>query len=292
MQYSTSNILFLSVILIIGLMTVITDLKSRKIYNQHLLLGAILGFLAFSFAVINNQENVIFHFINGMIGILIGFVFYHFDLWRGGDAKLFILYSFLMPTIEGENPFFSGVINLFSCSFIAGAIIFLPFFIRCFFKATKDDTLIPHGLKKPFEAAKLTILFSWLAYPILYLTTERLATTVGNTIIAPLTTYIIFLITHRYLNKLMKINDLTIVCGLAFGFLMRLMINPISLSWPILPYSILKIVFFAFLSSLLYPTQSNLKQYQDRVPFSPLLFIGCLLSYTPFLAWVRQLMTR
>lgn len=292
MENLDSNNLFLTIIFIIGLTTIITDLKSRKIYNQHLLIGAVLGLVAVLFTSTINQENVLFHIINGLIGALIGYILYHFDLWRGGDAKLFILYAFIMPPIKGENPVFFGVINLFSCSFVAGAIIFLPFFIMNFFKATQNDKFIPQGLKKPFEAAKLTILFSWISFPFLHLTTKHLANTFDATIIAPLTTYFIFLITHRCLDKFIRISDFTIISGFVFGFLMRLLLNPISLSWPVLPYSILKIGHFSFLSSLLHPTKSNFKEHQDRVPFSPLLFIGCLLSYSPFLTWIRQLIYR
>lgn len=290
MEYSKSNILFLTVILITGILTIITDLKSKKIYNQHLILGTVLGVGVTIYSLVFAGENVLFHFINSLVAFVIGFCFYHFDLWRGGDAKLFILYAFLMPPIKGLSPVLSSTINLFTCTFTAGIVIFLPIFFKDF-TANKNGEFFLENLKKPFNSTKLTILFSWMLYPVYYLAINYFAKIINTAIIFQLTTYIIFYITRRCLDKLMKINYITASLGIAFGFFMRLLLNPHSLSWPTLPHSILNIGLYSFLSSLIYATQTDFERYRDRVPFAPLLFIGCLLSYTPFLGWIKRFIT-
>ena len=88
---------FLPYILIIGLLTTFTDLKNKKIYNQHLGLGAIVGLIAIAYAAVLTHEHVFFHFVNGLVSFLIGLILHRSSVWRGGDAKLFTLYAFLMP---------------------------------------------------------------------------------------------------------------------------------------------------------------------------------------------------
>src|SRR5208283_4575116 len=112
--------LILSVILIIGVLTTFTDLKNKKIYNQHLALGTVLGIIAIVYAAVFNHEHAIFHITNGLVAFLIGVILHRSALWRGGDAKLFTLYAFLMPTPIYNHIPFSSMISLFACSFIAG----------------------------------------------------------------------------------------------------------------------------------------------------------------------------
>jgi prepilin signal peptidase PulO-like enzyme (type II secretory pathway) len=73
---------------------------------------------------------------------------------------------------------------------------------------------------------------------------------------------------------------------------MRLWLSPHALSWPVLPLSILQIGLFAALSACIYATLDLLKEYHDRIPFAPLLFTGCVLSYTPFLTGLMNMVTQ
>lgn len=280
--------LFLAVILITGLITIFTDLKSKKIYNNHLLMASLLGIAALIFTMQSDPRNIPFHFINGLIALVSGFILYRFEIWRGGDAKLYALYAFLMPPFKSGQTIFSSSLSLFSCAFIAGLIIFLPLFIKDF-TANKNGELDWVNLKPPLESVQLTIFFSWILFPLYYFTSNFFAQIIHSAIIFQIITYIIYVSIRRIFKDMIRLSYLTVCLGIVFGLLTRYWLNPQSLSWPALPVSILKISLFSALSSLIFVTQLEFKNYQDRVPFAPLLFMGCLLSYTPFLTWIRNL---
>ena len=80
--------------------------------------------------------------------------------------------------------------------------------------------------------------------------------------------------------------------ALIYGFSMRLWLSPDSLSLPTLTRYILMITLSVTISTCIHTTFNHFKDYHDRVPFAPLLFIGCALSYTPFLTRIVHLVTR
>jgi len=270
----------------IGILTTSTDLWQKKIYNIHLILGAGLGLIAVWYTLLISPKIIISHLADGGLAFFIGWLLYHFKLWRGGDAKLFVLYAFLMPPLEHGTSLFSGAIRLFACSFIAGMIILIPLFIKDI--ASNYNTVINKLLspKKLFTAIEITILFSWIIFPDYYL-----ARIIHIPSISLVITYLIFYIARRFLKKI-EVNYIIIGSGITFGFLMRLWLSPHSLSWPALPYSIFKIGLFSALSACIYAALDLLKEYHDRIPFAPLLFTGCVLSYTPFLTWIMHLVSR
>ena len=128
-----AHMIFLGPILITGILTTFTDLKSKKIYNDHLVIGAVLGLIATACAAVFWHEHVLFHIVNGLVAFLIGALLHQSALWRGGDAKLFTLYAFLMPAPVYNILFFPNVVSLFACSFFAGTVILLPVFIKDIF---------------------------------------------------------------------------------------------------------------------------------------------------------------
>ena len=163
---------FLSIILVIGVLTTLTDLKNKKIYNQHLGLGALLGLIAAAYTVIFKHENILFHINNGLVAFLIGFLLHRSALWKGGDAKLFTLYAFLMPPPVYNHLFLPGVISLFACSFIAGTIILMPTFIKDIIinhKTIVNDLFSPEKREALFYGIVTIIFFSWISFPFYYL---------------------------------------------------------------------------------------------------------------------------
>ncbi|MDP2653394.1 MAG: hypothetical protein Q8Q08_05115 [Candidatus Omnitrophota bacterium] len=289
MKIFNPDAIFFSIILITGCLTVITDLRLRKIYNTHLAVGTVLGFAAIIYAAAWAKESVVVHFINGLLAFTIGFCLHRFGLWRGGDAKLFALYAFLMPPLQGGNTLFTNAVDLFACSFIAGTIILMPFLIKNTVSHfnTLIKTPLPLGkLKSRSRAVGVTALLSWAFFPVFHFAGAL------HTAIAPfLITFFIFYLYH-FIKKTIPVNYFTVGGVIAFGAIMRLWLSPSSLSWPVLPYSILKITLFTLLSANLYIAIENLKEKQDRVPFAPLLFMGCMLSYSSFLINIVHSMER
>jgi len=162
--------LFLILILSIGALTTFSDLKSKKIHNWHLSLGALLGLAAIIYTAVWTHENVLFHFINGLIAFVAGTYFYRSGVWRGGDAKLFMLYAFLMPALEHDRILISGAINLFACSFIIAMIIIMPIFIKDIISNYKPiATRLWINRNSMFQGCVASILFSWIMFPVYYL---------------------------------------------------------------------------------------------------------------------------
>ena len=291
MGISRSNIIFFSIILLTGALTVSTDLMKKKIYNNHLVIGAVLCLAGIIYASVWERENILFHIVNGLIALVIGLCLYRFDLWRGGDAKLFTLYAFLMPPLQREHTLLSGSVNLFACSFITGAIILTPIFIKDIilnYNVMVNHLLPAKKRKDLFNSIRITIFFSWIIFPVYYF-----ARVMHLPLISLVVTYLIFYLAYHYLRKIIwPFYIVFLSSGVIFGLLMRLWLAPESLSWGALAYSVVKIGLFSTFSAGLYTALNLLKEYHDRVPFAPLLFIGCVLSYTSFLARPIQLVTR
>jgi Flp pilus assembly protein protease CpaA len=289
--------LFFPTILIIGVLTTFTDLKSKKIYNQHLGLGAILCLIAIAWAAFFRHEHVLFHIINGLVAFLIGFIMHRSALWRGGDAKLFTLYAFLMPAPAFNHLPFPGVISLFACSFIAGTVILIPVFIKDIIihhKTIANDLFLPAKRHALYDGIGTMCLGSWMLFPFYYLAR------ITNPVIILTIMYLIFNFGYTprkeakkdYVIKYFKKNFIKFSICVVFGFLMRLWLSPNSLSYPALTRFIIMITLSGTISTCIHTTLSHFKDYQERVPFAPLLFIGCVLSYTPFLTGLMHLVTR
>ena len=163
--------LFLVLILGIGILTTFTDLQNKKIYNQHLVIGAVAGLIVTAYSAWRH-EHVVFHIINGLVAFLIGFLLHRSALWRGGDAKLFALYAFLMPTPVYTHLLFPCVVSLFACSFIVGCALLMPIFIKDIIvnhKTIADGLFLPSERQALFKAIARIIFSSWILFPFYYL---------------------------------------------------------------------------------------------------------------------------
>jgi hypothetical protein len=131
------DLLFLIPVFIIGIICSGTDIKFGKIKNFWVGIGLIWVTLLYSYLALKatvlspNTNNV--HYLlgmvtNGLLAIIIGFCMWSSKLWAAGDAKLFSLFTFLIPLNFYKNsyiPYFPALdllINTFCL-----IIIFLAF---------------------------------------------------------------------------------------------------------------------------------------------------------------------
>ena len=126
------NYLFLGVISLISVLVEIEDAKSKKIRNKLIVAGFLAGFLlflaAYGFGIYNKFDYLIKVIINVAISFLAGFAIWRLGFWSAGDAKLFILFSFLLPLYYYQKTFldyFPSFVLIINC-FIA-FLIFLIF---------------------------------------------------------------------------------------------------------------------------------------------------------------------
>ncbi|MBD3202664.1 hypothetical protein GF327_00055 [Candidatus Woesearchaeota archaeon] len=129
------------VIILIGIITSYQDLKYRKIKNKWTLVGLIYSilsllavtlYLAYKNVDLNTQYITVF-FTNILISFALGFFFWLIKLWTAGDAKLFLMYSALVPLSvyewgpSGNFPAYILLINTFT-------LIFFIFLFKIFAK--------------------------------------------------------------------------------------------------------------------------------------------------------------
>ena len=289
--------LFLYTILIIGALTTYTDLKSKKIYNQHLGLGLALGLIVITYTAVFRHEDVLFHFINGLAAFLIGLLLHRFEIWRGGDAKLFALFAFLMPPPVYNPILLPGVISLFACSFIAGMGILMPVFIKDSLvnhKIITSDLMSPARRQALFKAIARIIGSSWILFPFYYLAK------ITNPVIILTVSYLFFSwgykikkeVQKHYIVEFLKNDFVELFLVFVFGFAMRWWLYPRSLSLSALARYIMMITLSTSISTCIHTALEHLKEYRDRVPFAPLLFLGCILSFTSFLTVLMHTVAR
>ncbi len=291
------TIILFVLILLIGIFTTITDLKSQKIYNGHLLAGAILGLGAMIYALMLQDRQVLSHVINGAVAFILGFLLHRSAVWKGGDAKLFTLYAFLMPEPVYNQVPCPPVVNLFACSFISAMLILFPFFIKDLImhhRAIVLDLTRPVKVQASFRAIGRTVCISWMLFPVYYL--ARMA----NPVMILTVTYLIFNKGYsvkseakkHYIVDFLKKEFVGLSIGMVLGLGLRLWLSPHSLTLRSLAVFLAMISVSTAISTCIHTALQHFKNYHERVSFAPLLLFGCLLSYTPFLTilthWTAQ----
>jgi hypothetical protein len=143
----------LPLIFLIGIIVSYEDFKEGKIKNKWILLGFLYGtFIYFIFFLLKILD-VYSHFdfsrifllpsfsfflktlINAILSFIIGYLLWYFDIWAPGDAKLFFLFSLLLPLKyywRTALPFFPSFVLLIN-TFVP-LLIFL-FLINFYFIA-------------------------------------------------------------------------------------------------------------------------------------------------------------
>jgi len=143
-MYLLSKILFsdyflLIPIFVIGLITSFEDFKYGKIKNKWIKIGFLWGLVIFTLYISWNFFFLFLQYLqitpvsvfllrfsylgevilNTGIALIIGFLMWRWNTWSAGDAKLFILFSFLLPLKFYSNtylsyfPSFAFLINIF-----------------------------------------------------------------------------------------------------------------------------------------------------------------------------------
>jgi Flp pilus assembly protein protease CpaA len=131
------NYLLLPVIFLIGAITSYEDFRYGKIRNKWIVLGLAWGILIYALflcwgilipfiqkiyqvPLISILPSYILKvFINSFLSLCVGFSLWYFDLWSAGDAKLFAVFSLLLPldsywrTYLPYFPSFVLLVNIF-----------------------------------------------------------------------------------------------------------------------------------------------------------------------------------
>jgi len=129
-----STTVFVFLALFIGFWVSYEDIRMGKIRNGWILWGFAIGFalnvffLVVSFFAGGDYTQELSYFskvmLNGLVAIIFSFVLWKLSVWSAGDAKLFMMYAFLLPPVYYSSgymevfPAFALFINVFAVSIV------------------------------------------------------------------------------------------------------------------------------------------------------------------------------
>ncbi len=119
--------LFLPVLFLIGLIISYQDFRYGKIKNKWIILGLAWGLIIYFFFLIWGIiaepiipfSYILKVFVNSFFALIVGYILWYFNLWSAGDAKLFFVFTLLLPlqyywrTALPVFPSFALLINIF-----------------------------------------------------------------------------------------------------------------------------------------------------------------------------------
>jgi len=297
--------LFLIPIFILGIVTSYSDIKYGKIKNSHLLWGGLYVLCLYIFLIIyslfflhqtDNLKYVAELLLNGVIAFIISYLLWRFNLWAAGDAKLFILYSLLIPPeFYSKNyiPYFPSAIFLIDTFLIIGLFFFLKMLIKG----------IKLGLKSNIKLSSFVLYLSRINYKNLYKNLKNNILKIGKTFLFitsmiiilqyiqtktdiiylkvlsnPFVFYLLFFALQMFFfknltkNKLLSIIIILIgvICGFTFIYTNKTieLIN-------IIKNSVLLMIFMSFSIQLVYFYIDN---YEIKKIAVKNLYAGCFLT--------------
>src|SRR5512135_1019396 len=94
---ASPSFIFVPALCLLGIITSIEDCRFGKIRNIWIICGLLFGVICY--AVTAPFEKYLFDIvvINLSLSIIMGYLLWHFNIWSAGDAKLFFVYTLLLP---------------------------------------------------------------------------------------------------------------------------------------------------------------------------------------------------
>jgi len=170
------NLIFLPAIFIIGAITSYEDLRYSKIRNLWVCagliyaLGVYVAFWCISHvwgAGVSVPAESLKCLVNFFVSILVGYTFWQMRIWSPGDAKLFMVYSVLIPYAMFPLHFWKG----YFYSFYHLLIVFVLAAVVLFFKAMAYSLKLTYislksGTFKSRQGTQLCFLFLKKTWPL------------------------------------------------------------------------------------------------------------------------------
>ncbi len=162
MKSELLNILFILLISILSFFIIRDDIKHKKIKNKFILAGFFIGCGLFLVGFLVGFVQLIYLrdvLINFCLALTVAYLFWLAAFWPAGDAKLFALFSFLLPLHyywKSYLPFFPSIMllaNIFICVYIVLFLRSLIYLVRFIYKERKFLFDFPEKLKTFFTAS-------------------------------------------------------------------------------------------------------------------------------------------
>jgi len=287
-ENSISQLPLLLLLVVLGARVTYSDFKDRKIKNRDLLLGAAAGVLIYAFLLVSGRLEIGPLFAGNMaLAVVLGLCLYFTDSWGAGDAKFFIVASFLVPSYRFFPilPFSSAVI--FLTAFFLSSIYFV---LRSAAGIAKNPRAFSETLHLKKLANRLILSFfvllslSWVLSVIFQHPALRVAP-VWRFIFLYLSYTVLWKISDRFRKKIFFWAS--VVAGLTARFLIQpAQMSPEILSGVVLRITVYSLFFHLFNSIIFFDPDKETKR--DELFFAPFIFCGAVLAYTDFFCIVLR----
>ncbi|HNX82359.1 MAG TPA: prepilin peptidase [Candidatus Omnitrophota bacterium] len=272
------KIFFIFGILSIGIVSCISDLRSRYISNTALLLGLIYAIFVYMYFFYIGPPllSLKLYLTSNLFAILLSFILYKNKLWGAGDAKLFIVFSFLSISQKNAALFKLPSISLFINTFLLSLLFFSIFAIWKIKEVLPTTKLDYKEMLKPIPDTLITIFsFSW----IIWLGVNKLA--FQSPLINMAILWLFYQLTNTILKKVRnKMCPLVII--LLTSTITRYFVQPHIFLTPTIFFNYIRIslqitCIFLFADLLFKKMSSPMSGIPStRIPFAPLLFLGAI----------------
>jgi len=279
---------FYALILITGTFSIYTDITQRKIKNKHLVIISIAAFVLYSIGLFTGKLNPSPSlFLNPVIGLITGFTLYAASLWKAGDAKLFFVFSLLLPTNQYSAILPFSCFVLFMNIFLMSFIFILPSFLKNIINNKEKiikEVVSKTALRYFGQIFMITFAISWIIRPALSLLALENNLFLNFTLL-----YLGYLSIFRFINKIK--SKVLVALMFAAGLILRVVIMPESFSLTHLASYIKYLLSFSLVFYILRIVMRLEETRQKRIPFAPFMFVGAILSNTDFLWWAIKVIT-
>lgn len=154
-----SDAFFLPAVLALGIVSTLQDFRVRRISNLWIILSLIyaLGIHVILFVSADKQE--VFWWVHNIVNVLasamVAIYFWKQNWWGGGDAKLFICYSALIPL--SHYPF--GYFSYYFAAFLLLIMTFVPAAIWTFIHAQFNLIKAGKGIAYKYRPERVAEFF-------------------------------------------------------------------------------------------------------------------------------------
>jgi Flp pilus assembly protein protease CpaA len=226
------KLLFLIPLFILGIYSSYTDIKSGKIFNKAIFITLVYIILLYFFLFYFSGERalVLSLITNGAKVFFISCVLWYFNLWSGGDAKLFTIFSFLIPLEFYSRsylhylPSFNLFVNLFIP--LLFFLIINMFFVSGVDLWKKRNEIIK---KKKFSYKKIiqdvlvlyfNFLFFFIIFQIIFSVFQNMIIPLNDVFRNPFFIFILLLLFMFFSKRLKEKKAFKIVFNvIIFGYL-------------------------------------------------------------------------
>jgi len=267
-------------VILLGMVTSYTDIKFRKIKNKHLLLILSFALLTYIFLIVTKQLTVnITLFLNPLIGLFIGVIFYLTHVWAAGDAKLFFVYCCLVLSNKGFGVIhFSSIIILMNI-FLAGTLcVGFISIIRMYQKKEGVFQKKQAGifLQRFFYVFLILFSFGWFVFGFF-----KRFTNAGDSFLSIIILYGLYFLIMRIVNA--NFSRKIIFLILLLLIVLRFYADPLARNFSNLLAYLKGMFVITFIFTLGNKIADDVKGSKERIAFAPIMFLGVLLYFTDFL---------